>query len=602
MPQHCGRSWLRQNILTRMNATHPATTRDGWRHRARAVRRCATPASYLGIAFAITAPVWLTQSPRLLGASADSALHVWFLVFMAHALAQGQVPFFSAAATYPHTISLVWNNADILLTLVTWPVALAIGWVRAANLLHLLLLAAGATMMAVALRRHVRSEAAAWVGGLAFGFAPFVQGQLVDGQLTWLTTGTLPLGWWIAEHASAAARSGRHRVGWGFAVGGWVGLQYLVNKEFLATTLLIAVCVGAWPLWRRRCGFRRMARRWASVAAVAVPTAVFLLAYPLVLQTERHPSLIHAAGLTPVRTYIDLLSWVLPSPGQLVSPGSQHPLVPYSMWWPEVVGYLGAPVIGFCLWTLVRAWQNPLVRVAAAVAIVGGCFASGEWLYVSGVATSPLPGWLLHRLPIYADTVPSRFAIFVDMGVAVLLAIGVDRLVNPHRSRLVPLALSALLFLPWLPPPMLLSGGDTAPSALPPVFHSRVMRSLPVGSVVVVAPVAIYTDGGPMLWQALDGFRYRQPFGYILHPDSSGAVTNFPYPSALGSVLVAYADHQPVPVLDLAAMRVNLDRWHVRALVVVSPLTAPATVAIFRALTGRPPRLVEGADVWLRSG
>jgi len=36
--------------------------------------------------------------------------------------------------------------------------------------------------------------------------------------------------------------------------------------------------------------------------------------------------------------------------------------------------------------------------------------------------------------------------------------------------------------------------------------------------------------------------------------------------------------------------------------VVVSPLTAPATVAIFRALTGRPPRLVEGADVWLRSG
>jgi hypothetical protein len=41
---------------------------------------------------------------------------------------------------------------------------------------------------------------------------------------------------------------------------------------------------------------------------------------------------------------------------------------------------------------------------------------------------------------------------------------------------------------------------------------------------------------------------------------------------------------------------------HVRALVVVSPLTAPATVAIFRALTGRPPRLVKGADVWLRSG
>ncbi|NNM96589.1 MAG: hypothetical protein HKL89_03150 [Candidatus Dormibacteraeota bacterium] len=558
--------------------------------------------SYLGIALAITAPVWLTQSPRLLGASADSALHLWFLVFMAHALARGRTPFFSAAATYPHTISLVWNNADILLTLVTWPLALAIGWVRATNLLHLLLLASGATMMAVALRPHLRSEAAAWVGGLTFGFAPFVQGQLVDGQLTWLTTGTLPLGWWVAERAALAARRGRYRVRWGLAAGGWVAVQYLVNKEFLATILLMVVCVGAWPLWRRRRGLWGILRPWAAVVAVAVPTAGALLAYPLVLLIQLHPSLRHAAGLTPVKTYIDLLSWVLPSPGQLVGLGTHHALVAYSMWWPEVVGYLGAPVIAFALWTMVRSRQRQLVRLAAAIVVVGGCFASGEWLHVAGIAIMPLPGLLLRHLPIYADTVPNRFAIFVDLGVAVLLAIGVDRIVSRHHSKLLPLGLAAILFLPWLPAPMLLSGGETAPSLLPPVFLSPMMRSLPAGSVVVVAPIAIYGDGGPMLWQALDGFRYRQPFGYILHPDSSGAVTNFPYPSALGQVLVAYAEHLPAPALGWAAMRVDLMHWQVRALVVVSPLAAPATVALFRSLTGHPPRSVAGAAVWLLAG
>ena len=559
-----------------------------------------TPASYLLIAFAITAPVWLTRRPGLLGASADSALHLWFLVFMIHAIGRGQIPFFARAATYPHTISLVWNNADILLAVVTWPIAVVLGWVRAINLLHLLLLAAGAAMMAAQLRRHLRSALAAWIGGVGFGFAPFVQGQLVDGQLTWLTIATLPFGWWVADHAVAAVRGQRHRRRWGVAAGAAVALQYVVNKEFLATILLMAVLVGAWPLWRHRRRVVPALRGAAPVLGGALLTLALLLAGPIALQTQRRPSLLHAAGLTPVRTYIDLLSWVLPSPGQLVGPGGDRWLLPYSMWWAEVVGYLGAPVILFALWALIRRRRQRLARYAAAIAVVGGCLASGEWLHVYGVAVLPLPFWLLHHLPVYADTVPNRFAIFVDLGVAILLALGADSWGQRRRSPLAAGLLVALLFVPWVPAPMLFSGGETAPGTLPAVFHSHQLARLPVGSVMVVAPIAIYTDGSPMLWQALDNFRYSQPFGYILHPDASGSVTNFPYPSALGRVLVAYADHQLSPRPDLAAMRADLGRWRVRALLVVTPRAAPATVRLFRLLTDRPPRVVDGADLWRR--
>lgn len=562
--------------------------------------RWVTPLSYVLIAFGITAPVWFTTSPGLLGASADSALHVWFLAWMVHALGRGQVPFFTAAATFPHTISLLWNNSDILLAFVAWPLAIVMGWVRGVNLLHVLLLAGAAAMMAVQLRRYTRSAVAAWIGGVAFGFAPFVQGQLIDGQLTWLTIGTLPLGWWVADHADAAARGRRHRALWGVATGSWVALQYLANKEFLATTILMVVLVGAWPVWRHRRLLGRVLQRWVPLLSAAVPTAALLLVVPLALQTVRRPSLMHAAGLTPVKTYIDLLSWVLPSPGQLLGPGGDRWLLPYSMWWALVVGYLGVPVILFALWALRSGWGDRLARVAAVVGVVGGCLASGEWLHVYGVATIPLPWWVFHRLPIYADAVPNRFAIFVDLGVAILLALGADRLLERSRAQVLPVALVLALFLPWVPAVSVLSGGETAPSSVPAVFRSPAVRSLPTGSVVVVAPIAIYTDGGPMLWQALDGFRYVQPFGYILHPVRGGSVSNFPFPSALGRVLVAYADHQRAGPLSVAGMRRDLQRWHVRALVVVTPATAPATVALFHALTARTPMVIAGADVWLR--
>ncbi len=566
--------------------------------------------TYLALGMALTSDVWTTTSPGLLGSSGDSALHVWFQAWFLFAVGHGQMPLFSAAASYPHAVNLMWNNADTVLALVVWPLVLPLGWIRAENLLHVILLAFAAAMMAVQLRRHLTSAAAAWIGGLAFALYPFVQGQLVDGQITWLTIGTLPLGWWVLDHVRLALTTRAGHVRWGLAVGGWLVLQYMVNKELLATTVLVLVLIGAWPAYRNRRAVARAVASAAPLVAGASAVMASCLAVPIWVQFSQPSSWLHGAGLTPVGTYMDLLSWVLPAPGQLLGPGVVEPwTVPYSQWWADVSGYVGLPLLVFLAWAIWRLRRRRAVRWGAALIGVGALLASGEWLHVDGrVVGLPLPWWLLHHLPVYANAVPSRLTMFVALGVAIVVGFGADHLAQRRRSAPARLAVSvgvaALVVVPWFPAANLLQGSDTAPASLPSVFASARLRALPRGSVVVVAPIATFYNGSPMLWQALTGFRYRQPFGYILHPGPGGQVTNNPYPSPLADALMAYEAKQPVRLSRdlMAAMATSLDRWRARALIVTDPTAEPATVRLFARLVRRPPQVVGGSDLWLRPG
>ena len=92
----------------------------------------------------------------------------------------GLNPFFSNAMFVPTGVNLAQNTASPLLGLITAPFDLAFSPVVSANLLMLLAMPVSATAAFVVLRKWQVWEPAAAIGGLIYGFSPYMVGQSLD--------------------------------------------------------------------------------------------------------------------------------------------------------------------------------------------------------------------------------------------------------------------------------------------------------------------------------------------------------------------------------------------------------------------------------------
>ena len=120
----------------------------------------------------------------------DSALFLWFLEWPAYALAHGHNPFFSTALFHPGGINLLANTSVLAIGIPLAPVTWLFGPVATLNVASTLGPALSALAMFWLLRRWVRWTPAALVGGLVFGFSPFVVVNLAGAHLM---TGVLVL-------------------------------------------------------------------------------------------------------------------------------------------------------------------------------------------------------------------------------------------------------------------------------------------------------------------------------------------------------------------------------------------------------------------------
>ncbi len=567
--------------------------------------RVGMPVTFVGLSFLVTLPLWLGSRPRLPGYGADTALHLWFFSWFPYAISHGINPFVTTIGTYPMTSNLLWNNADLPLGLLSWPLFHLVGAAVAMGIVYGLLLAAAASAMAWQLRRHVRHPSSAWLGGLLFGFSPFAQSEMAAGHLTLVNTATLPLGWWVGERALGSLRSRRHRVLWGMAAGGWLVLQYWVGKELLATTALMGVLLLA-------LNFRSVVRAglgWlrgvGPFLLAALGLFALLMAFPLAVQASSGVPLGVPTVVSPKTNVIDLLAFLLPGYSQLLGLGSLGALNGhFSGVFLETDAYLGPPLLALAAWVAVRRRADPLVRIGASCAALGAVLALGGDLHVAGVDTRiPLPWLLFEHLPIYAKVVPSRLTVFVVAGVACLLAAGWDQIMEAARPGVRATSLGILL-LPLLPSSGLVSGWAGFPVSLPAVLTSAPLMRLPAGAPIVTVPITTPDNHGlTMYWQAVLGFRYAQPFGYLLHESPGGVLTDANPPSPLEAVLSQMSAGNPAPSgVSSAEVRSQLRSWRIAALVVTPQRGLAAEVRSWEGILGRPPRMIDGAAVWFSPG
>jgi hypothetical protein len=233
-------------------------------------------AGYLAIGIVAFWPTIPNISTHLFGVDTDYAQSVWFLAWVPHALGSGLNPFFSQAIFAPTGVNLVENTSSPLLGLIAAPIADLVSPIVRANALMLLAMPLSATAGFIVLAKWKVWSPAAAIGGLMYGFSPYMVGQAL-GHVELLF---LPLPPLIALAVSRILQGRGSPRRMGIALGLLLTGQFLISPEVFATVCvfvavaIICIATRQWPT------FLESTRRVLEPAGIALVTMVALLAYP----------------------------------------------------------------------------------------------------------------------------------------------------------------------------------------------------------------------------------------------------------------------------------------------------------------------------------
>jgi len=261
-----------------------ATARRDWvaRHPVAAAYGLSG-AAYLALSVALWWHVWSTHptSTSICGCG-DPALFLWFIEWPAYAISHGHSLFYSDALFHPTGINLLSNTSVLAIGVPLAPVTWIFGPVASLNVALTLTPVMNALAMFWLLRRWVRWTPAAFLGGLLFGFSPFVLENLAYAHLMVGALAVFPLV--LGSLDELLVRQRRRPVVTGGALGLLVVLQFFVSTEMLvimafSTVVGVAVLVGyRWVTDRGDLAVR--ARKALPGIATGGMVCVALLGYP----------------------------------------------------------------------------------------------------------------------------------------------------------------------------------------------------------------------------------------------------------------------------------------------------------------------------------
>ncbi len=582
--------------------------------------------------------VWVTGHPTttLTCQCGDPSQELWFLTWTPWAIVHGHSPFLSNAIFAGRGgANMMVNTSWMLPAVVMAPITWLFGPIASFNVAATVAPAVSGWCFFLAARRVTTFVPAQILGALLFGFSPFVFQNDPFGHLNFVLLFFPPLVFILLHDLFVTHRRAPVRIG--------VLLAVLVVAEFFTSTELLAMCtlvtvgtlVAAAAMAPRSAWAQRA--RFLTASALAAGIALVVLAYPLWFTVAGPRRIVGLPWTNSPKLGI--------SPSAIVNSGVR---VHASSLFDRVGGYFGGvgpnagPVhvpslvffgtflIGFLLVSVVTWYRSRLAWALLVGTVVAWLLSFGTTM---GTEAAPLamqvhPWWLpwrlLSRIPLVADILPIRLGVMVTFGVAMLLAISLDRwrtivgaalddrgpataagAAGHRRSRLITTVLVTAVGIGVLVPVALAEPVPftVVPSTLPAWFTSDAQR-LPAGTVVLVLPFAGQTAMG---WQAQAGLTFALAGGFAVVPDPGGRSAFASPPAGAIAVLDRLsADPQtlvttPLPssATDVAEVRSAIERWQVGVTVVTrTGLQADYSAGFLSAVYGRPPRFVDGVWVW----
>ena len=593
----------------------PATDRGkvrGWRGTA------VAGVVYLALSLVLWWGVWSTHptSTTTCGCG-DAARFLWFFEWPAFALAHGHSVLYSQWLFHPTGINLLNDTSVLALGIVLTPLTVALGPVASMNAALTLAPFLSALTMFVLLRRWVRWTPAAFVGGLVYGFSPFLITELALNQLNIAFLAIPPLMVIALDELLIRQRHSPYRVG--AALAALTVVQFFLSTEVLVISVLFAVVAVA--LTVIFVGLRQPEEIGPRVgyvlrgSATALGGAAVLLAYPLwfLLRGPAHlTGPIWSNG--SLSQYGNTLTsfWIVGNLGRIGTEmtrlgGYQGPMLPG-------LGYLGVgvvvvAVVGAVIW---RHDRRLLlfggVGIVAAVLSLGP--GHGYWV----------PWQLMEKLPWVGDVVEIRFTVVLTLCASVMVAVVIDRsrawLIARRatavtlRGSIFAVAIAVAMIVPsaialWPNVPL------TARAVVLPRWYAEVGANLPPGRVVLSYPLPFSGLQSSQAWQAVNRMRWAQAGGGGPEgqPGRAGSAR-----AGFEVLFDASIPLGPAPVpspSNLAAIRGALDQWGVTTIVVPDQDDLPAyeqgrsalyAVGLLTAAMGRPPAYNHSAWVWSAVG
>ncbi len=578
---------------------------------------------YGAIALAAYWPIWPGDPHQIAGSGADPWQAAWFLEWTSWALLHGHNPWVTHYFDYPRTVNLAQNTSMPLLGFLGMPVTLTLGPIATFNLFAWLAFPVSATACFVLLRRWVRWIPAAFIGGLLYGFSPYMVSQGL-GHINLTFVPFPPLVLLVLDELLVRQR--RRAVPMGIVLGLLLALEYFVSSEVFGSTVVVAaIGVVVLALARPRSVLEHARHALPGLAAGVLVCGV-LISYPALIQFAG-PGAYSGPPQHGVPYPADVLAPVVPTHLQVLAPSS---LANRSLSFTspgnlsENDSYLGIPLLLALLAVVVWRWRSLLVRFAATMAAAATVLSWGPWAEVDGRDTAfPLPDALFNHLPFFSDFLFSRFALYADLFCAVLLAVGVDRARRALTRSGVVGARHAPRRAPRWMPPAAIAGSlvvvfaplapvwpyAAAPLSIPSAFTTAArLHRIPAGSVVLTYPYAEPQSDQGMLWQEVASMRFRLMGGYALVRGPTGASTYDSFPTGDPSVPATLAsDWTGTPLATLAPgattatpqlLRQFLRSYSVST-VVFEPggANAPAAYSLFASVLGKP-KEVDGLAIW----
>jgi hypothetical protein len=580
-----------------------------------------TPAALLGLygllALGLFSATWAHPFSHVIGDGPDPPVFIWYLRWVPFALGHGLNPLLTSYLDFPDGINLMWQTSVPLLGLLLAPVTLTLGPIFAYNLLMTASTALAAWCGFLAFRRHVRRPWAAALGGLLFGFSPYMLGQSLGHPHVGVVF-ICPLMLIAFEDAVLRQRRSPWRLG--AMVGVLAAAQLLISEELLLTQVLLASMALAILIGLRPDQVRIRAGYVLKVLGVAAGMLTLVGAWPLWTQFFG-PQAVQGTLAASNVFVTDVAGLMLPTSLQAIAPAALTAITDrFSGSQYEAGTFIGLPLLALLVLAVLRWWRAPVVQVASMLAVLAAALSLGVTFHLGGVTTGIPAGLLavaflavsrtragrltpvifgmawagLATVPLLHNVVPSRLMLYVFLFAGLLLAVLVDRWNFASRRRTMAAGAVAVLALLTLLPRIPFV---TSPTNVPAYFSAGAVSTLPTDSVALVVPYAHQFESRAMLWQLSADLRFKMPEGYANRP---GPALD-PAPTMLGHDLMAMQQGVPAPQVSTAyrvAALADLRRWQVQV-VVLGPMAGEDRVLEFlTAIMGAPPTQDGGVYLW----